>query len=99
MQFESQTKSKLGTADAKVAVDQVITEQLKFYLAEKGEIANVLIGNAIRAFKEREAVRKARDEIREVKDKKVLGILVTHYHPDHVGALEDIIKEYNVIYN
>ena len=31
--------------------------------------------------------------IREVKDKKVLGILVTHYHPDHVGALEDIIKE------
>ncbi len=69
LQFESQTKSKLGTADAKVAVDQVITEQLKFYLAEKGEIANVLIGNAIRAFKEREAVRKARDEIREVKDK------------------------------
>ena len=38
--------------------------------------------------------------IREVKDKKVLGILVTHYHPDHVGALEDIIKEYNVnVYN
>lgn len=69
LQFESQTKSKLGTADAKVAVDQVITEQLKFYLAEKGEIANALIGNAIRAFKEREAVRKARDEIREVKDK------------------------------
>ena len=69
LQFESQTKSKLGTADAKVAVDQVITEQLKFYLAEKGEIANVLIGNAIRAFKEREAFRKARDEIREVKDK------------------------------
>lgn len=69
LQFESQTKSKLGTAEAKVAVDQIITEQLKFYLAETGEIANALIGNAIRAFKEREAVRKARDEIREVKDK------------------------------
>ena len=33
--------------------------------------------------------------IKEVGNKKVLGILVTHYHPDHVGALEDIKNVYD----
>lgn len=38
--------------------------------------------------------------IKAVDNNKVLGILVTHYHPDHVGALEDIKKEYDVpVYN
>lgn len=69
LQFESQTKSKLGTVEAKFVADQVISEQLKFYLAETGEVANLLINNAIQAFKIREAMRKTRDEMREVKDK------------------------------
>ena len=34
--------------------------------------------------------------IKEVGNKKVLGILVTHYHPDHVGALEEIKEEFDV---
>ncbi len=69
LQFEGQTKNKLGTADAKAAVENIVSEKLKFYLNEKGEIANLLIQNALRAFKAREAARKARDEVRMIKQK------------------------------
>lgn len=69
LQFEGQTKNKLGTADAKQAVEAVITEKLGFYLAEKGEIANLLIQNAIKAAKVREAARQARDNARMIKQK------------------------------
>lgn len=34
--------------------------------------------------------------IKSVGDKKVVGIIVTHYHPDHIGALEDIKNYYKV---
>ncbi len=69
LQFEGQTKGKLGTAEAKTAVDSIITEQMKFFLAEKGEIAQTIISNAMRAAKAREAARKARDEARDVEKK------------------------------
>ena len=69
LQFEGQTKNKLGTADAKTAVEAIIAEKLKFYLNEKGEIANILVQNAIKAFRAREAARKARDEVRMIKQK------------------------------
>ena len=69
LQFEGQTKNKLGTADAKTAVETIVTEKLKFFLAEKGEIANTLVQNAIRAFRAREAARKAREEVRALKQK------------------------------
>jgi topoisomerase-4 subunit B len=69
LQFEGQTKNKLGTADAKNAVDAVISEKLGFYLAEKGEIANIIVQNAIKAAKVREAIRQARDSARMIKQK------------------------------
>ena len=31
-----------------------------------------------------------------IENKKVLGVLITHSHFDHVGALDDLLKEYNV---
>lgn len=34
--------------------------------------------------------------ISEVKDLDVLGVLVTHHHFDHVGALEKVLNKYNV---
>ena len=74
LQFEGQTKSKLGSADAKTAVEQIISEKLKFFLFENGEIANTLMNNAIRAFKEREAVRKAKEQVREVKAIKTKNV-------------------------
>lgn len=69
LQFEGQTKNKLGTADAKLAVETIVFEKLKFYLAEKGEIANILVNNAIRAAKARDAARKAREEVRMIRQK------------------------------
>jgi topoisomerase-4 subunit B len=69
LQFEGQTKNKLGTADAKAAVETIVFEKLKFFLAEKGEIANILVANALRAAKAREAARKAREEVRMIKQK------------------------------
>ena len=69
LQFEGQTKNKLGSPEAKSAVEAVVTEKLGFYLNEKGEIATNLINNAIRAFKVRDAMRQARDEARTVKAK------------------------------
>ena len=74
LQFEGQTKSKLGSADAKFAVEQIVSEKLKFFLFENGEIADLLMNNAIRAFKEREAVRKAKEQVREVKAIKTKNV-------------------------
>ena len=67
LQFEGQTKNKLGSAEARMAVEAVIGEKLSFYLAEKGEIATLLVNNAIKAAKVREAQREARDNARNVK--------------------------------
>ncbi len=69
LQFEGQTKNKLGTPEAKAAVETIIYEKLGFYLAEKGEIANLLIGNAIKAARVREAARVAKENARSSKQK------------------------------
>jgi topoisomerase-4 subunit B len=69
LQFEGQTKNKLGTPEAKIAVETIVFEKMKFFLNEKGEIANLLVSNAIKAAKAREAARKARDEVRMIKQK------------------------------
>jgi topoisomerase-4 subunit B len=87
LQFEGQTKNKLGTAEAKTAVESIVYEQTRFFLAEKGEISNILIQNALRASKAREAARKARDEARMVKQKiskpiNLLGKLVPAQNRD-----------------
>ncbi len=74
LQFEGQTKSKLGTADAKAAVETFVIEKLKFYLQENTEVADLLVNNALRAFREREAERKARDQIREIKVKSTKSV-------------------------
>lgn len=69
LQFEGQTKNKLGTAEGKTAVESIVVEQLGFYLAENGLIADQLINNAIKAAKVREASRQARDNARAIKQK------------------------------
>ncbi len=69
LQFEGQTKSKLGTAEAKPAVEQIVYEQFKSFLAENGQISNTLVNNAIKAVKAQEAARKALDDYRQVTKK------------------------------
>ena len=34
--------------------------------------------------------------IKEINNLKPIGIIITHYHFDHVGALEDIKNKYNI---
>ena len=67
LQFEGQTKNKLGTPEAKNVLESFVNERVGFFLAEKGEIANKLIDKMIRAAAAREAARKARADARKVK--------------------------------
>lgn len=70
LQFEGQTKEKLGTPLARNAVDNVIGEQMGFYLQENSEMSQQLIRKAIKAREAREAARKAREESRNGKKRK-----------------------------
>lgn len=67
LQFEGQTKGKLGTVEARSAVDNLVYEKLSFYLEENKEIASTLIKKMQRAFLAREAARKAREDARKGK--------------------------------
>lgn len=75
LQFEGQTKSKLGTAIARTSVESFLSEKMYFYLEENKDIAHSLVKKAIKAAQAREAARKAREESRKGKtsSKKVLG--------------------------
>ena len=70
LQFEGQTKGKLGTSEARTAVESVVMEQLSFYLQENTEISTMLVKKAIKAQQAREAARKAREEARSGKKRK-----------------------------
>ncbi|MBZ5947989.1 DNA topoisomerase IV subunit B [Leuconostoc gasicomitatum] len=69
LQFEGQTKGKLGTPEARGIVDAVVNETLGRFLMENGDFGQNLIRKAIRAREAREAARKARDESRTGKTK------------------------------
>ena len=64
LQFEGQTKGKLGTPEAKNAVEDVVTEQLSYFLKENKKLAIDLVKKMQRAAMAREAARKAKDEAR-----------------------------------
>ncbi|MER3125169.1 DNA topoisomerase IV subunit B [Bacillus pumilus] len=70
LQFEGQTKGKLGTSEARSAVDAVISEKLAYFLEENRETATLLVKKAIKAQQAREAARKAREEARSGKKRK-----------------------------
>ena len=64
LQFEGQTKGRLGTPQAKNAVDNVVYEQLTYYLNENKETAISLVSKIQKASYAREAARKAKEEAR-----------------------------------
>lgn len=70
LQFEGQTKGKLGTSEARSAVDSFVSTQLTFFLEENPDISGLLIKKAIKAAQAREAARKAREEARSGKKGK-----------------------------
>lgn len=69
LQFEGQTKDKLGTPEARKIVDAIVSEQLNYALMENGDFAQMLIRKALKAREAREAARKARNEARGGKRK------------------------------
>ena len=69
LQFEGQTKEKLGTPEAKPATETVVSENLRYFLEENKEVANALARKIIKAAQARNAARKARADIRNGKGK------------------------------
>ena len=67
LQFEGQTKNKLGSPEARPAVEVVVSDKLNTYLTENPKIAATLIEKAVSARNAWEAARKARDDARLVK--------------------------------
>ncbi len=70
LQFEGQTKGKLGTSEARSAVDSVVSEHLSYFLEENPNVSSLLIKKAIKAYQAREAARKAREDARSGKKRK-----------------------------
>ena len=76
LQFEGQTKDKLGSPLARPIVDGIVSEYLTYLLMENGDLASNLVRKAIKARDAREAARKARDASRNgKKNKKDKGLL------------------------
>ncbi|MBQ9833969.1 MAG: DNA topoisomerase IV subunit B [Bacilli bacterium] len=69
LQFEGQTKGKLGTPIARTVVESVVYENLKFFLEENKETALTIIEKATKSKEAREAARKAREAARNGKTK------------------------------
>lgn len=67
LQFEGQTKGKLGTPEARNAVEYIVSEQLRVFLEENKAIATEIINKSLRSKIAREAARKAREEARKGK--------------------------------
>ena len=63
-QFEGQTKAKLGTSEAKNAVESVLSEYFTYYLEENPAIAKNIIEKGMMASRARDAARKARELVR-----------------------------------
>ncbi len=69
LQFEGQTKGKLGTPLAKTVVEQIVYEKIQYFLEENKAIATDIINKALKGKAAREAARKAREEARKGKTK------------------------------
>ena len=80
LQFEGQTKGKLGTPQARTVVENLTTENLKIYLEENRIIAEQIIDKSLKSKNAREAAKKAREQARSgnkknAKDRSISGKL------------------------
>ncbi len=64
-QFEGQTKQKLGNAEARTAVEGLVSEKLTYFLEQNPQVAKAIVGKAVLAQRARMAARKARDVARK----------------------------------
>ena len=65
LQFEGQTKGKLGTPEARSVTESITYENIKFFLEENKEIALSILEKAQKSKEAREAARKAREQVRK----------------------------------
>lgn len=63
LQFEGQTKAKLGNTSARVAVESVVREALEQYLAENPKDATSIVSKNVLSYKARMAAKAARDTV------------------------------------
>ena len=63
-QFESQTKSKLGSGQVRGVVDALVSEELSTYMEENPNVAKAIVSRCVDAQRAREAARKAREATR-----------------------------------
>ena len=93
LEFEGQTKGKLGTPAAKTAVDAVISEKLGYFLVENKDLSEQLVKKALREAESRAAARKAREQARmDKKDKGEKNI------SDKLAPTSEKNKEINELY-
>ena len=69
LQFEGQTKSKLGSPIAKSVTESITSEKLLFFLEENKKVATEIVQKSLKSKQAREAARKAREEVRKGKNK------------------------------
>ncbi|KOF09604.1 DNA gyrase subunit B [Planococcus glaciei] len=77
LQFEGQTKSKLGTSEARSTVDAIVSQKLMYFLEENADLSASLVRKAIRASQARLAARKAREDARNGKKRKKSDVLLS----------------------
>ena len=63
LQFEGQTKGKLGNSEVQPIVNKVVKEELEVYFEEHPDIAKTIVGKSILAIQIRKAARAAKDAI------------------------------------
>ena len=89
LQFEGQTKSKLGTPVARTIVEAIVSEKLRFFLEENNAVATQIISKALKGKEAREAARRAREETRKTQEILPLRGKVINTEK---AKLEDIFK-------
>jgi DNA gyrase subunit B len=72
-QFEGQTKSKLGSSDARTAVSAIMKQGLERFLLETPNAARIIIEKALMAQRARLAAKKAREATRRKSPLDALG--------------------------
>ena len=77
LQFEGQTKGKLGTPEARSAVENVIVDRLRYVLEEQADFAHELINKSVDARRARDAARKARQDARMEKKRSKSEVLLS----------------------
>ncbi|MDR2648269.1 MAG: DNA topoisomerase (ATP-hydrolyzing) subunit B [Clostridiales bacterium] len=63
-QFDSQTKTKLGNSEARVAVEAVVSEYLAYFLEENPAVGKLIVEKSLMASRARDAAKKARELVR-----------------------------------